>query len=300
VPARLIELLERSGPLTGAEIHASLGGEAFDAWKACRLSPRLALRRVGRRYLRIDRRVDGYARLSPSILREFMTYTVVGVSSDPAALEERARAARAHVREVSRRKLELATRLITDIVARVGTEPGDEEAFCVALAGDIVYEMAHDVNRPERSTGLMVQGSDLDIVVLVSDASSALPARLDRAIYAEKHRYLKHPAFREEIDYVVKGFDRLREQARFDTVQRMVACKVFDEAVLLCGSEALFAAGKALLRDCGVVDRLRAMEQSAIAARQRDEDHLLTADAESLRRDGYPAFRSGDEAEEFA
>ena len=85
MPERIIDLLERTGPLTGAEIHKALGGEMFALWKACMLSPRLAIRRVGRRYLRLDRRVDGYARLSPSILREFLTYTVVGLADDPAA-----------------------------------------------------------------------------------------------------------------------------------------------------------------------------------------------------------------------
>jgi hypothetical protein len=297
---RVIDLLERTGPLTGAEIHEALGGETFAVWKACMLSPRLVTRRVGRRYLRVDRRVDGYARLSPSVLREFLTYTVVGLSQDPAAIELREQELQDHVKNVSQKKLELATRIVADVAARFTVEADAEKRFCAVLAGDIVYEMAHDVNRPERSTGAMVRGSDLDIVVIVSDdASGELVTQLDRAIYQEKFRYLKNPAFREEIDYVVKRFSKLREQAEFDTIQRMVACKIFDEAVLLCGSTGLFAAGKALLSERGLIDRLRAMEESAIRAREQDERHLLTTDEQVLRGEDSSVFCNSDEAEEF-
>lgn len=297
---RIIDLLERGGPLTGAEVHQALGGEMFAMWKACMLSPRLVTCRVSRRYVRLDRRVAGNARLSPSILREFLTYTVVGLLQDPAALDLRRQELQAHVENVSQKKLELATHIMTGIAAQFTVDAEAENRFCVVLAGDIVYGMAHDVDRPERSTGGMVRGSDLDIVVIVSDdAPGELVTQLDHAIYEKKFRYLKSPVFREEIDYIVKRFDRLREQAEFDTFQRMVACKVFDEAVLLCGSAGLFAAGKALLAESGVIDRLRAMEQSAIRARERSEHYLLTTDERVLPGEDASALYTDDEAEEF-
>ena len=297
---RIIDLLERTGPRTGAEICEALGGEMFALWKACMLSPRLAIRRVGRRYVRLDRRVDGYARLSPSILREFLTYTVVGLADDPAAVDLREKELQAHIKDVSRKKLELATRLMTDIAAPFSADGEEEKPFCVVVAGDIVYEMAHDVNRPESSTGAMVHGSDLDIVVIVSDeAPGELVTQLDDAIYQKKYPYLKHPDFREEIDYIVKRFSKLCEQAEFDTFRRMVACKIFDEAVLLYGSGELFANGKALLRERGIVDRLRAMEQSAIRAREQQEQHLLATDEQALRREDLFLFYTDEESEEF-
>ena len=297
---RIIDLLERTGPRTGAEILKALGGETFALWKACMLSPRLAIRRVGRRYVRLDRRVDGYARLSPSILREFLTYTVVGLADDPAAVDLRKNELQAHIKDVSRKKLELATRIVTDIAAPFTADGQEEKSFCVVVAGDIVYEMAHDVNRPESSTGEMVHGSDLDIVVIVSDESPGeLVTQLDDAIYRKKYQYLKHPDFREEIDYIVKRFSKLCEQAEFDTFQRMVACKIFDEAVLLYGSGELFADGKALLRERGVIDRLRAMEQSAIRAREQQEQHLLATDEQALRREDLFLFYTDEESEEF-
>jgi len=296
----IVDLLKRQGPRTGAEIHKALGGEVFALWRACRLSPRLAIRRVGPRFLRLDRRVEGYARLSPSILREFLTYTVVGAVDDPAALDLRKEELQAHIKEVSRRKLELATRIVTDIAAPFCAGGEEERSFCVVLAGDIVYEMAHDVDRPERSTGVMVHGSDLDIVVIVSDAAPGdLVTRLDDAIYQRKYPYLKHPGFREEIDYIVKRFGKLREQAEFDTFRRMVACKILNEAILLYGSEQLFAGGKALLRERGVIDRLRAMEQSAIRAREEWEQLLLATAEQAPNGEDLPLFYADEESEEF-
>jgi hypothetical protein len=298
---RIVGLLEAAGPLTGAEIRNALGDQSFAQYKACMLSSRLAVCRAGRRYLRLDTRVDGYARLSPSILREFLTYTVVGLAGDNTPLDRRAAKLEAHIRDVSRRKLELAAQVAADVAARA-TEGGIEAGtrFCIVAAGDVVFEMAHDVPRPERSTGTLVQGSDLDLVVLVDDgAPDELLIRLDRAMYERKHFYLGNPALREEIDYVVKRFGRLREQAEFDQFKAMVACKIFDEAVLLLGSEELFAAGKELLRERGVTDRLHAMEQSAIRLREQAEQHLLAAQERDLHGANLLLFYTVLESDEF-
>jgi hypothetical protein len=297
---RIVELIEESGPRTGAELLEALDGDRFALWKTCYTTRQLRTERAGRRYLRLDRRVDGYARLSPSILREFLTYTVVGLADQPAALELRKGELQAHIADVSRKKLGLAGSIVDDVAIAVGGEGDEEKRFCVILAGDIVYEMAHDVNRPERSSGEMVRGSDLDLVVIVDDeAADQLASELDEAIYEKKHRYLKDPIFREEIDYTVKRFSRLRRQAEFDTFKRMVACKILDEGVLLYGSEQLFAQGKNLLRERGVIDRLRAMERSAAAGREAQEQLLLTTDVQALRSEDLLLFYTEDESEEF-
>jgi hypothetical protein len=298
---RIRELLAQRGPLTGTELSEALGGETFSLWKACMLSPALQLRTVGRRYVRLDRRVEGFARLSPSILREFLTYTVVGLANDPTAIERHARVLQSHIERVSREKLQLTQRIVTDVVEPFSTPGTDETRFCIVVAGDIVYDMAHDVSRPERSTGGMVRGSDLDIVVIVADdAPEDLVVQLDETIYRKKYQYLKHPAFQEEIDYIVKRFSKLAEQAAFDTFERMVACKIFDEAVLLSGSRRLFDDGQALLRDRGITDRLRAMERLAIEAGDEQEHYLLATDDEVLRREDLVLFYTDEECEEFA
>jgi hypothetical protein len=78
----IISLIKKSGPLTGSEIRALSGGDDLTLWRTCRLSKSLQTHTAGIRYLRLDRRVEGFARLSPSVLREFLTYSVVGLVGD--------------------------------------------------------------------------------------------------------------------------------------------------------------------------------------------------------------------------
>jgi len=249
------------------------------------------------RYLRLDQKVEGYARLSPSILREFLTYTVVGPAGDPVALEAKARALSAHIQTVSSEKLALAQRVVSAVTTAVA---GASEQCCVLLAGDIVYQMAHDVPRPERSTGQMVRGSDVDLVVVVQDdAPQDLVDKLDQAIYQQKYRQLINPSVREEIDYIVKRFERLREQMRFADFKSMVACKILDESVLLSGDPGLFAAAKGLLREHGVDERLAAMQAAAVQARKEAETYLLSTEQEHLVGEELSLFYTVDESEEF-
>jgi hypothetical protein len=305
VEERIVRLLEERGPQTGADLREALGDDGFGHWKACMRSDRLAVRRVGRRYLRLDQKVEGYARLSPSILREFLTYSVVGLADDPAALDAKTGELAARIREISAAKLKLAERFISEIGARVldgesGGVGATEERFCVLLAGDIVYEMGHDAPRPERSTGRMVRGSDLDLVVIMDDsAPEALAQRLDDAIYQQKYRYLINPSIREEIDYTIKPLARLREQAGFGTFKHMVPCKILDEAVLLYGSEALYRSAKALLVERRITEALAALEETAVRSRQQAEKHLLNRDEGSLGGDDLYLFYTSEESEEF-
>ncbi|NLV72812.1 MAG: hypothetical protein GXY46_09485 [Actinobacteria bacterium] len=306
---RIVGLVAERGPQTGAELREALGEEGFAQWRACVRSDRLAIRRVGRRYLRLDQRVEGYARLSPSILREFLTYSVVGLADDPAPLEARTAALAAHIREISTAKHRLAERFIDEIGARVADDGRQregtktrvlEDRFCVLLAGDIVYQMAHDAPRPERSTGRMVRGSDLDLVVITDDdVSPELVKSLDDSIYQQKYRQLINPSIREEIDYTIKPISRLREQARFDTFRHMVPCKILDEAVHLYGSERLYRAAKALLVEHGIRERLAALEEEAVRLRDQAESHLLSRDEKSLSGDELYLFYTSEESEEF-
>jgi len=299
----IVRVLTEGGPLTGAELRETLAADGFALWKTCMPSTRIETRRVGRRYLRLDRKVEGYARLSPSILREFLTYTAIGLASDPAALERRTEELANRIKEITAFKLRLARRLIEEIgmqVREAGEEGATEYRFCVLIAGDIVYEMAHEAPRPERSTGRMVRGSDLDLVVIMDDeAPEELHRQLDDAIYQQKYRYLINPSFREEIDYAIKPLARLKEQARFAGIDDMVPCKIIDEAALLYGSERLFRAAKALLDERQVPARLATMEREATQSRERAERRLLNRDEGLLSGNELYLFYTSEESEEF-
>lgn len=296
----IVAVIEARGPLTGAELLEAMDRDVLLVWRSCMLSDGLSIQTIGPRYLRLDRRIEGFARLSPSILREFLTYSVVGVIGDPGASVQRASEIRRHIEQVTRSKSQLAYEIVSAAMERFDLSGPAREQVAVMIAGDIVYNMAHDVPRPERSTGRLVRGSDMDIVVVVDDRfPKEMMTGLDNTIYQEKQRILMTPHLREEIDYIVKDMGRVREQVRFDTFRRMVACKILQEGTLLYGSETLFCAIKGMLKEARVTERLAALEDRARVFRETAERDLLYKDTEEIREDFRDLFYPTEESEEF-
>lgn len=298
---QILQLTQERGPLTGLEILQATGEDGLLLWRACKQSTLLSLLTVGTRYLRLDRRIDGFARLSPSILREFLTYTVIGPSHDRASLLLRSQKITSHIEEVSRAKSELAYTVVAALGARFEHVLPLHEHVSFIIAGDIVYNMAHDVPRPERSTGKLVKGSDVDLVVVVDPfIPKDLMEKLDEAIFYEKSRLLTTPHLQEEIDYIVKDVNRVMEQLQFDSFRHMVACKILHEGTLLYGSEVLFQWIKRMLKEYGVHKKLQAMEEASYLFRKKAEEYLLTENLQTIRESDLSLFYPVEESEEFS
>ena len=296
----IIAVLEDKGPLTGAEILDALGDDALFLWRACRRSKQVAIQTIGCRYLRLDSKIEGFARLSPSILREFLTYSAIGLTRDQDSLVRKANEIASHIREVSKAKLELAKNVFSTVLSRLENDVLIKEQACILIAGDIVYDMAHDAPRPERSTGKLVKGSDMDLVVVVDDLfPKELMERMDEMIYREKQNVLITPHLREEMDYVVKDLARVREQMGFDTFKRMVACKILQESTLLFGNQDLFKTIKSMLQEQGITEKLVRMEDQAAIFRRDAEATLLREDPEKIKNEGLYLFYPTEESEEF-
>ena len=296
----IISLLEGKGPLTGAEILDALGEDALFLWRACRRSKQVAIQTIGCRYLRLDSKIEGFARLSPSILREFLTYSAIGLTRDQDSLVRKANEIASHIKEVSKAKLELAKNVFSTVLSRLENDVLIKEQACILIAGDIVYDMAHDAPRPERSTGKLVKGSDMDLVVVVDDLfPKELTERMDEMIYREKQNVLMTPHLREEMDYVVKDLARVREQMGFDTFKRMVACKILQESTLLFGNQDLFKTIKSMLQEQGIPEKLVRMEDQAAIFRRDAEAILLKEDPEKIKNEGLYLFYPTEESEEF-
>ncbi|MDR0993900.1 MAG: hypothetical protein LBN38_04960 [Verrucomicrobiota bacterium] len=280
------DILKQTGPLTGAELVAKGGfTDVLDLWRKCHAA-HLILRTVGQRYMRLDYAVEGYARLSPSIRREFLTYTVIGLASQREAIEVRAIRLEMDITAISREKLDLARESVCVALAGLPDEPLLLQHTTFMLAGDIAYNMSHRVPRPEKSSGLMVRGSDLDIIVVTTDDLPTADVRaLDEAIYRQKHYLLSHPGIQEEIDYVLKPLSRVKEQLTFTSFEHMVACKILCECELLYGSPFLFNQVMDLVAASGVRDKLNALQATAKTKRTLAEQILLdmgaTADADA-------------------
>ncbi len=286
--------------MTGGEVWEHVGGNGLLLWRTCSLSSAIVMGPVGTRYLRLDRRVPGFGRLSPSIFREFLTYRVLGCAGQEDAIREKCERVERHIEEVSRVKLDLAYHTMTSLASHLDSELPIEKRVCFIIAGDIVYAMAHDVPRPERSTGKMVKGSDMDIVIIVEDDfPESLMNRLDDAIYREKYRLLITPHVREEIDYVLKRMGKVREQLAFDTFRHKLACKIMHEGTYLCGSEELFHQVKVLLRESGVAEQIDIMEKKAGFFRKETEHYLLREEPKKILEKSLFLFYPADESEEF-
>ena len=298
--ASLSGYLREKGPCTGAELRDATAEESYPLWRACRKSDCFHCEIVGRRYLRLDRRVDGYGRLSPSIKREFLTYTVIGLKESLFAVREKAGQLRADAGKISRKKLKLSREKIAELVEHLDIRDAIRRNVCFIIAGDIVYDMGHNVPRPEKSTGKLVNGSDLDIIVVYDKRFLKRDADiLDEAIYKTKYRLLIDPELREEIDYIIKDMDRIQEQLQFDNFRHMVACKLLHEGKSLYGSRPLFNQIKTLLSQHEIPEKLRRIEEKAVRDRKKAEEYLLSCAEGISEREYQSLFYTADEADEI-
>jgi hypothetical protein len=294
----IISILKETGPLTGAQLLEQTHMEVLSLWQTCRLAPSLRFQTTGRRFLRLDRNVQGYARLSPSIRREFLTYMLVGLDSQTDALTARANMLKKETQRISQFKRDMAREAVMSAVAPLSVKSTILEKACFLIAGDAVYDMSHTVSRPEKSTGEMVQGSDLDIIVVIEDdLSPEIADMLDRAVHKRKHLLLVND--REEIDYLIKSIARVQEQLKFDIFSSMVASKILDEGQFLYGSQTVFERVKQLVSDYGISARLKALEQQATLARQSAETQLLRAGIENNRSEYLNLFYTHAEEDEI-
>ena len=296
----VIQTLKEAGPQVGCQLIEKTRMEALPLWQLCRQSPEIRMECVGKRYVRLDKTVEGYARLSPSIRREFLTYTICGLESQIPGIEAKARHLRNEIHQISQAKRELAKDAIADTVRLIAEWESMKDRVCFIIAGDITYGMAHDVLRPEISTGKMVRGSDLDIIVLAEDGVPKKDLKvLDDAILKKKYYLLVHPNYQEEIDYLVKDFAKVRRQLEFDSFQHMIASKIIHEGELLYGSDEVFQKVKAMVREFGVPEKLEALEKHATEYRNKAEISLLRSDAAQADTAFLNLFYTHEEGDEI-
>ncbi len=265
--AEILKILGQHSSVLGVEIAEALGNRYFEIWRTCHNSSKIYSTPFGHYYLRIDKKIEGLARLSPSILRDFLTYTRISTLDNfEKAISDAESSRLEHVR-ISDEKREIARQIIAetlpeDVIAHTG----------ILIAGDVCRNMAHLVPRPERSTGKLVRGSDIDLIFIIEN-DGELRGEIEGRISEAKAIYLQHPALREELDFVVNTLDHYHKASCFKGVHDMISCKAALEGQYLAGSkEILKKSTDILLRaqiprkvikltEKAFSDRLRAMER---------------------------------------
>jgi len=295
---KIISIIQEHGPLTGAKLVEKTGIDVLSLWQSCRKDARIRFETVGKRFLRLDRNVEGFARLSPSIRREFLTYTFLGLDSQAGDLQSKVEAFKQKTERISLEKREIAGQSIVSAVGIMAEKDEILKKVCFIIAGDVVYGMSHNVPRPEPSTGEMVRGSDLDIIgVTENDFDPELLKSLDNCIHKRKHMLLVND--REEIDYLIKSLSRVEEQLKFDVFESMIAAKILNEGQLLYGSPDVFKKVKNLILEFGIREKLEQLEQQATDNRILAETQLLDIDVETESSEYLNLFFTHAEEDEI-
>ena len=295
----IFDLLDAQGPLTGKELLDKAKKDEFTTWKICNSSDSIVTQTVGTRYLRLDRQVEGYARLSPSIIREFHGYTVIGTKKDKLEIQKKAEFLHQEIIRISKKKFELAQKVITKIVEAQANSDIIKKGACFIIAGDVAYEMSHLEPRPEVSTGELVRGSDLDIVVVAQSLPEDIINNLDLSIYEHKNFLLRNPSYKEEIDYIIKDIAKVKEQLQFDSFESMVASKILHEGKFLYGNLDIFNQIKQMLIEEGIPEKIRILEAKALHNRNKAKEHLLKYQVKLTDQEDMKLFFTQEEKEEF-
>jgi hypothetical protein len=296
---KLITVLENRGPLTGKDLIIETGVDTFTAWKECNSSKQIVTSIVGKRYLRLDLKVDGYARLSPSIMREFLNYTIAGLKEQKTIAAVKAKQIEKEIAAISKRKIRLARDTISHLVQNHPDQAIIKDKACFIIAGDVVFGMAHAEPRPESSTGELVKGSDLDIIIVTKDLPDRLLQSLDTLIYKEKYNLLMNPALKEEIDYLIKDLATVEEQLQFSDFKAMVASKILEEGQYLYGSRDLYNRIRQMLIQFAIPEKISLLEEKARQGRIEAEGKLMTASGTADHDDLMALFYTTEEKEEI-
>ncbi|NLY44267.1 MAG: hypothetical protein GX066_09995 [Clostridiaceae bacterium] len=296
---KAIELLDTQGPLTGKEFIEKTKMDEFLAWRICNSCDKIITKTVGKRYLRFDKHVEEYARLSPSIIREFYGYTVIGTKAQTEEIDNKARLIHQDIIEISKKKFKLAQDIIRKIVESEENPQIIKTSACFIIAGDVAHEMSHLEPRPEPSTGELVKGSDLDIIVITQNLPDSIVKNLDSAIYEQKSFLLKNPSYNEEIDYIIKDIKKVKEQLKFDCFESMVASKILHEGKYLYGSKDIFEKIKKMLLEEGIPEKIEALEERALINREYAISYLLNCQEPLSEEESMKLFYTKEEKEEF-
>lgn len=290
--AKIAALLKAQGPLIGKALVDQIDSAGYiQIWKVCFQSARFRVTNCARYYLRYDITRDDQIRLSPSVLRDFLSFTLIHLAEQSAeAIEKSAKLANKH-RRISLKKLKVARQALLSLSGDVQAEINAHA--CAFIAGDISYFLAHEEPRLHSQVGTMVKGSDIDIIVVTENTlDQAVIDDAEKQILGFKYRALKDPEVAQEIDFIFKPMQKILGQLRYGDIHEKIACKILYESMFLFGRLDMYEKLKMDLQFSGTAVRIEADFEAALAGRQEtigkifklalDSDTHLDSEVESL------------------
>ncbi len=295
VKARLAE----AGPMLGKELHQHFPDVPHLAlWQACFQDLEIHVSHFAGYYLRYDVTRKDLIRLSPSVLRDFLSFTLVSLPRQRgAALARQVEISNMH-REISQRKIALARNILSDIFGKLDFSAGRQ--VCAFIAGDNAYFLGHDEPREVRELGQLVKGSDIDVIIIHEDGLDAsLVEMIDTEMMKAKNYFLRHPDHRQEIDFICKPRSKMFRQFRYLSIQEKIASKIAYESLFVAGSVQFYTQIIEQLEFSGVKDKIEADFRRAATGRQTAMQILLEADHEHLDENTESLFFFSRERLEF-
>ena len=226
IETQIQKILEQYGPQTGSQLSEKLPEFSDIAlWRQCYSSPAIRVANCARYYLRYDITRGNELRLSPSILRDFLTFSLVHLTDQMVEIVEAGTKLANRFRTISLSKLSWAREALLQLDDELQQVLYDH---CVVfLSGDIAYYLAHETKRKHSQLGVEINGSDIDIVVVTNrGAPPDQIAKIESQLLTTKKIYLTSPEIREELDFIVKPIETMLGQLAYSDIHQKIASKI--------------------------------------------------------------------------
>lgn len=269
------KILRKNGPITGKELSDSLPGfTEISLWRACYKSDLFRVSNCARYYLRYDITRDNQLRLSPSILRDFLTFSLIYLTDQIVEIVELGTTLANNFRNISMLKLSWAR----DALLRLDDDL--QEVLCnhcvVFLSGDIAYYLAHETKRIHSDLSVEVNGSDIDIVIVTNnEAPPQKIAQIESQLLTTKKVYLMNPDIREELDFIVKPISTMLGQLEYKDIHQKIASKILYESYFLMGRLDIYQTLIGHLKISGTWERIEQDFKTALGRRKETIDKIL-------------------------
>lgn len=299
--AEVEAILRENGPQTGGWMSEKLAEvHPVRLWRACYASQQILIQNCARYYLRYDITRGNSLRLSPSILRDFLTFSLLHVPEQRIVVIEAGTRIANKFRMISLRKLSLAR----DALLRLPQNLQDEinKSCVVFLSGDIAYYLAHDTPRKHSTMGVNIKGSDIDIVIVNNlEADPKLLSEIESELLKIKHQYLVNASIGEELDFIVKPITRMIDQFGYRDIHQKIASKILYESFFLMGRVDIYQSLMGNLEVSGARKKIEDDFETALSERKETIRKIMALSHESSTQesDVSSLFYASQERLEF-
>jgi len=298
IEARVIEMIRAKGPRIGKELALDLPDvPSLALWQACYKSRELHISHFASYYLRFDITRGDQVRLSPSILRDFLSFTLFGLPGQREQMIERQGTLSNYHREVSKQKIDVAQEVMSGLLVKMPREI--RANLCAFIAGDLAYFLAHNEPREHSGLGEMIRGSDIDIIVIYHDLCEEVVKGIEDDMTQLKNYYLRHPDYRHEIDFIVKSRTKMERQFGYTDIHDKIASKIAYESMFLGGSLPLYMTLRDAMERTGVDELIEIDFAHALKDRKHAMRSLLAHGSGELDDETRSLFYFSQERVEF-